>query len=307
MSRSPESPAPVAEQPATVPESGQEPGQGHAQEPAQESVQEQIREQIAELSALAARIRWHAVRMVATHGLGYLGQALSAAELLAAIYTRAYRPGTDRIVISPGHYVIGAFAAAAECGLLPERDLDTYGRDGSRLEAIGTERSPSLDLTCGSLGQGLSAAVGFALSARLRGQTGTRVVALVSDGELEEGQLWEAAMFAGHHRLERLLVLVDANNSQVDGPVTSITTLEPIADKWRAFGWYAVDVDGHDPAALTTAVAGALDADRPAVVIGRTATTHGLDCLPPGTDGHFIKLPPELARQALAELEAAGV
>lgn len=259
-----------------------------------------------DLARLATRIRWHAVRMVAAHGLGYLGQALSAAELLAAVYGLVYRPGTDRIVISPGHYVIGAYAAAAECGLLPVSELASYGRDGSRLEAIGTERSPTLDLTCGSLGQGLSAAVGFALSARMRGRTDTRVVALVSDGELEEGQLWEAAMFAGHHRLDHLLVLVDANNSQVDGPVTGITTLEPIAEKWRAFGWHAQDVDGHDLAALTAALADALAADRPAVLIGRTSTSHGLDCLPGGTDGHFIKLPPELAQLALAELEAGS-
>ncbi|WP_238009417.1 1-deoxy-D-xylulose-5-phosphate synthase N-terminal domain-containing protein [Dactylosporangium sp. AC04546] len=261
-------------------------------------------ESSTELAELADRIRLRAVRMVAMHGLGYLGQALSSAEILATVYRRVYRPDADRIVISPGHYVIGAFAAAAESGLLDPAALATYGHDGSRLEAIGTERSPSVDLTCGSLGQGLSAAVGFALSDRLRGRADARTVVLVSDGELEEGQVWEAAMFAGHHRLDRLVALVDANNSQVDGPVAEITTIEPIADKWRAFGWHAQDVDGHDTGALAAAVDAALEADRPAVVIARTSTTTGLDCLPDNTDGHFVKLPPELAERATAELEA---
>lgn len=128
--------------------------------------------------------------------------------------------------------------------------------------------------------------------------------ALVSDGELEEGQLWEAAMFAGHHGLSNLVVLLDANDSQVDGPVSSITSLEPIADKWRSFGWVAHDVDGHDVAAVADALDAAVAAPAPAVVIGRTSTVHGLDVLPADADGHFIKLPAELADAAVAELEA---
>ncbi|MFV2088364.1 1-deoxy-D-xylulose-5-phosphate synthase N-terminal domain-containing protein [Micromonospora sp. LOL_021] len=259
---------------------------------------------VAQLPGLATRIRLRAVRMVAMHGLGYLGQALSSAEGFAVLYGRYYRPGTDRLVVSPGHYIIAAFAAAAERGLLDDDDLRTYGHNGSRLEAIGTERSPAVDLTCGSLGQGLSAAVGFALADRIQGRSDARALAMISDGELEEGQLWEAAMFADHHRLGNLAVLLDANNSQVDGPVAEIATVEPIADKWRSFGWDARDVDGHDAAALDDAVAHAVATDRPAVVIARTSTRHGLACLPDGVDGHFIKLPPELAEAATAELEA---
>ena len=153
-------------------------------------------------------------------------------------------------------------------------------------------------------GVGLSAAAGFALSDRLKGRPDVRTFAFLSDGELEEGQVWEAAMFAGHHRLARLTVLVDANNSQVDGPVDSITTLEPITDKWRAFGWEATDLDGHDVTALVAALATAADAGRPQVLVCRTSTRHGLACLPPDADGHFIKLPPELAAAAAAELTA---
>jgi transketolase len=259
---------------------------------------------IVDLHRMARAIRLRAVRMVAPHGFGYLGQALSAAEQFAALYGAVLRPGTDRVVCSPGHYVIAAFAAAAELGLMDEADLAAYGQNGSPAEAIGTERTPVLDYTCGSLGQGLSAAAGFALSDRLKGRPDVRTFAFISDGELEEGQVWEAAMFAGHHRLSRLTVLVDANNSQVDGPVDGITTLEPIADKWRAFGWDAADLDGHDADGVAAALARAAGASRPQVLVCRTSTRHGLACLPPDADGHFIKLPPELAARAVAELTA---
>lgn len=252
---------------------------------------------------LALRIRLRAVRMVAPQGFGYLGQALSAAEQVATVFTTA-RPGTDRLVCSPGHYVIAAFAAAAELGLLDEDAVAAYGNNGSPLEAIGTERSPVFDYTCGSLGQGLSAAAGFALSGRFRGSA-ARVYALVSDGEMEEGQVWEAATFAAHYGLDRVIVLLDANNSQVDGPVDAITTIEPIAGKWAAFGWHVQDIDGHDTAALAEAVAAAAaETARPSVIVCRTSTRHGLDCLPPDADGHFITLPPELAEAAVGELTA---
>jgi transketolase len=259
---------------------------------------------VGDLAALAVRIRLRAVRMVAPLGFGYLGQALSSAEEFAALYGAVVRPGTDHVVCSPGHYIITVFAAAAEVGLLGEDELASYGQNGSRLEAIGTERSPVVSLTCGSLGQGLSGAVGFALADRLRGDSGPRTFAVVSDGELEEGQVWEAAMFAGHHRLARLTVLVDANNSQVDGPVDGITTLEPVAAKWESFGWDAVDIDGHDVGAVERELRRAGERDRPAVIICRTSTAHGLGCLPPEADGHFLKLPADLAERAVVELEA---
>jgi transketolase len=257
-----------------------------------------------DLRRSADRIRLRAVRMVAPHGFGYLGQALSSAEAVATLYAIAYRPGRDRLVCSPGHYIIAVFAAAAEAGLIDDDQLATYGFDDSSLEAIGTERSPAVDLTCGSLGTGLSGGVGFALADRLACDRDARVFVLASDGEMEEGQVWEAALFAAHHRLNRLTVLLDANDSQVDGPVSSITTLEPLAAKWEAFGWDAHDVDGHDLGALRDALQAADASDRPSVVIARTSTRQGLDVLPPDADGHFIKLPPALAESAIAELEA---
>jgi transketolase len=255
--------------------------------------------------SLARGIRRRAVEMVAPQGFGYLGQALSSAETVAALYGSYLRPGVDRFICSPGHYIIAAYAAAAEVGLLSEEQLLTYGQDGSELEAIGTERTPLVDLTCGSLAQGLSGAAGFAYADRLLSRTGGRVYALISDGELEEGQVWEAAMFAAHHRLASLVVILDANNSQVDGPVDTITTIEPIADKWTAFGWHAIDIDGHDVDAVHAAFESALNDERPSIIIARTSTVHGLDVLPPDADGHFIKLPAELAAAAREELADA--
>ena len=257
-----------------------------------------------DLDRAADRIRLRAVRMVAPHGFGYLGQALSCAETMAVLFAGAYRPGVDELVVSPGHYIIAAYAAAADVGLVSEEELATYGQDGSRLEAIGTESSPVVDVTGGSLGQGLSSAAGLALAAQLRARADTRVFALLSDGELEEGQVWEAAMFAAHRGLGNLVVLLDANDSQVDGPVSSITTLEPIAAKWESFGWTAYDVDGHDVGALEAAIEDAIAQTRPSIVIARTSTRHGLACLPEGADGHFIKISPELVDAAVAELEA---
>ncbi len=251
----------------------------------------------------ADRIRLRAARMVAPHGFGYLGQALSSAELLGTLASGFWRPGRDTFVLSPGHYVVAVYAVAVELGLIDEDDLATYGHDGSRLPAIGTESSPGADLTCGSLGQGLSAAIGFALADRLRGSDAD-TYALISDGELQEGQVWEAAMFAGHHDLSRLTVLLDLNNSQVDGPVDEVTTIEPVAAKWAAFGWDVSEVDGHDVAAVDTALEAARRSSRPAIVVATTSTRHGVAALPADADGHFIKLPSDLAARVVAELEA---
>jgi transketolase len=237
--------------------------------------------------------------MAAPQGLGYLGQALSSAEQVAALFA-TMTPGKDRLVCSPGHYAIAVHAAAAQLGVLTEDEARTYGQNDSGIESIGTERSPVMDYVCGSLGQGLSAAVGFALSDRMRG-IDRRTFAMVSDGELEEGQVWEAAMFAAHHRLGSLTVLLDANNSQVDGPVDAITTIEPIAAKWESFGWVAIDIDGHDVHAIIRCLRRETGGS-PVVLVCRTSTRHGLDCLPADTDGHFIKLPPDLAARAEAEL-----
>jgi transketolase len=254
------------------------------------------------LNRLAARIRLNATRMVEIQGFGYLGQALSSADIFASLFGGGFlRPGIDRFVLSPGHYVIVFYAVAAELGLIDREELASYGADGALLEAISTERTPLLDITCGSLGQGLSGAIGLALAARLD-EEDRNVFAFLSDGEMEEGQVWEAAMFAAHHGIDRLIVVIDANNSQVDGPLTSVTTIEPLADKWRAFGWDVVEVNGHDVAALCEAFGDARKAGRPRVVIARTHILGNLEALPPTVDGHFVKLDPVMVSAIAAEL-----
>ncbi|MGW4028339.1 1-deoxy-D-xylulose-5-phosphate synthase N-terminal domain-containing protein [Streptomyces sp. NPDC004838] len=256
---------------------------------------------VTDPEALAVEIRMRAVQMVAPQGFGYLCQALSSAEQVAALFATA-RPGRDRLVCSPGHYIIAPFAAAVALGLLEESALTEYGKNGSSIGAIGTERSPVVDYTCGSPGQGLSAAAGYALSDRLRARD-NHTFAMVSDAEMEEGQIWEAAMFAAHHRLSNLTVLLDANNHQVDGPLDTITTIEPLAEKWTSFGWHVADVDGHDITAVQSALDAALaQRERPAVVICRTSMVHGIDSLPPDSDGYCIKLSPGVAERALDEL-----
>jgi len=265
-----------------------------------------------DLRRAAWRIRQRAVEMVAIEGFGYLGQALSSAELAAVLYLTALRPGHDRLVVSPGHYSIVHFAAGVEVGLVDPAELATYGKDGSRLEAIGTEQTPGLTATCGSLGQGLSVAAGLALALRLA-DSDRHVYVLMSDGEMEEGQVWEAALFAAHHRLGNLTVVLDRNNSQVDGPTEFVTTLAPVVDKWRAFGWASAEVDGHDVASIRDSLAALRGDPRPSVLIGSTWTLSGLDRVLPGeADGHFIKLSPDIVEQARkvcaeGEATAAGV
>jgi transketolase len=256
------------------------------------------------LRRLATCIKLDALEMVSIQGLGYFGQALSSAEQFAVLFGEVIRHGHDRFVLSPGHYAVVFYAAAAQLGLIDRHALADYGRDGALLEAISTERTPALDLTVGSLGQGLSGAIGLALADRLGGRD-RRTFTFVSDGEMEEGQLWEAAMFADHHRLENLIVSLDANGSQVDGEVTSVTTLEPVGDKWRAFGWHVAEVNGHDISELRAAYSAAVAEGRPSVVVARTHILGGLTSIPPTADCHFLKLESGVGEAIRAELVAA--
>ncbi len=256
-----------------------------------------------EIRRLANSIRRSATEIVARQGFGYLGQALSSADTFAAMFGSGFvRVGHDRFVLSPGHYGISFYAVAAEIGLLDREALRSYGDDGALLESITTERTPLIDLSCGSLGQGLSGGIGFALASRMA-KADRRVVAFLSDGEMEEGQVWEAAMFAAHQRLSNLTVIVDANNSQVDGPVSSVTTIEPLDAKWASFGWRVSSVDGHDVRALTNAMWSASDG-APHVIIAKTNIFANLNSVPPGTDGHFFKVNANLANAIIAELSA---
>jgi transketolase len=190
------------------------------------------------VAAAAYRARHHALNMGEAQGQGYIGQALGAADMLASVYTdqlryRAEDPhweGRDRFLLSTGHYAIGLYATLAEAGIIDVDELDTYGCDGSRLPMSGmASYTPGMEISGGSLGHGLTVAVGMALSLRYQGST-SKVINFLSDGELDEGSTWEAAMGASHHRLGHLTAMVDINALQADGPTVGVLRTEPVAD-----------------------------------------------------------------------------
>ena len=202
--------------------------------------------------------------MCTGRGQGYAGQGLALADVLAHLYFRVMRRRPDgsyldRFVLSTGHSAIGLFAILGEVGLYEQEELRNYGQPGSRIEESPLEGTPGFEITGGSLGQGLSQAVGMALGERLHG-TGANIYCLVSDGELQEGQMWEAAMSASHFRLGNLTVLVDNNNMQADGTTADVMTVEPVVERFASFGFDASRIDGHDHAQLEKALPqGALD------------------------------------------------
>ena len=215
---------------------------------------------------------------------GHPGGSLSAVEIVAALYLRVLRhdpaspvwPDRDRFILSKAHAVPVLYAFLAECGYLPFEELLTFRRLGSRLQGHSKAWSvPGVEMSGGSLGQGLSYSIGQCLAARLDGRD-YRVYCLLGDGELDEGQCWEAAMAAAHYGLANLTAVVDRNGIQNDGFVKDIMGTEPLADKWRAFGFETVECDGHDVAALRKVLANPLSGDRPGAVICHTVKGKGI-------------------------------
>ena len=265
------------------------------------------------IAARAKNLRGHVLRMAEKVGQGYVGQGLAIADLLAVLYFKEMRydparpawPERDRFVLSIGHYSIGLYAALAEAGVLPLEELDTYGRDGSRLEMSGSETTPGFEMTGGSLGHGLPQAVGMALGLRLD-RLDSRVFVLISDGELQEGATWEAAQAAAHYRLDHLFLFVDSNEQQADGPPSRIMTVEPIVDKWTAFGWDAVRVCGNDPDAISAAVTRAgSNPGRPHAIVLETVMGKGVPLFENREKNHFIRVDPGDWERARRELEAS--
>lgn len=266
------------------------------------------------LSATAHRIRRYAVRMGEVQGQGYVGQALGYADVLAVVYGHAmtYRKdepewaGRDRFLLSHGHYAIAHYAALIEAGIIPESELETYGSDDSRLPMSGMATyTPGMEISGGSLGQGLPIAVGIALGLRHQNNPAF-VYNSMSDGELDEGSVWEAAMSAAHHRLSNLICIVDINNQQADGPSTQVLGFEPLADKWAAFGWHVQRVDGnHLPAVLRAFdTARALLDAKPRVILCDTLMGKGVPFLEAREKNHFIRVDPPEWQQALDVLDA---
>ncbi|MFC8045374.1 transketolase [Nocardia sp. NPDC057353] len=247
-------------------------------------------------------MRHNVLDMGEEQGQGYVGQALGAADLLATVYAQHlnYRPadphwaGRDRFLLSTGHYAIGLYAALAEAGIVPRAELSTYGSDDSRLPMSGmASYTPGMEISGGSLGHGLTVAVGMALGLRHQGSP-ARVFNFLSDGELDEGSTWEAAMSAHHHRLGNLIAMVDINALQADGATAGVLSTEPVPDKWRACGWRTYRVDGNDTAALLAAfddaTAHAEPHGAPAVVLCDTTVGKGVPLLENRTKAHFMRI-----------------
>lgn len=265
------------------------------------------------LAERAWRIRRNAVRMGEVQGQGYIAQALGVADVLAVSYFHAltYRPhepeweGRDRFLLSIGHYAIALYSALIEAGVLPDDELETYGGDDSRLPMSGMAAyTPGMEITGGSLGHGLGIAVGMALGLK-RKQSKSFVYNLFSDGELDEGSTWEAAMAAGSYRLDNLIGIVDVNNMQADGPSTQVMNFEPLVPKFEAFGWHVQRVDGNDIAALVAAFDAARHAteSKPRIVICDTKMAKGVPFLEERERNHFLRVEPEEWAKALAVLD----
>jgi len=270
-------------------------------------------ELITTLRERAHRIRRYALRMGEVQGQGYIGQALGWADVLAVAYGHAlsYRAdepeweGRDRFLLSHGHYAIAFYAALIEAGIVAESELETYGSDDSRLPMSGMATyTPGMEISGGSLGQGLAIGVGMALALRHK-KNPAFVYNSMSDGELDEGSTWEAAMGAAHHRLSNLICLVDINNQQADGPSGKVMGFEPLADKWAAFGWFVQRVDGNDLPAVLKAFDAARDLPdaQPRVILFDTLMGKGVPFLEAREKNHFIRVDPPEWQQALAILD----
>jgi transketolase len=267
----------------------------------------------AGLEGAALAVREHVLAMGAGPIGAHVGGSLSATDILVALYFDVLRvrpreprwAGRDHFVLSKGHAGAALYATLAERGFLPRAELATYGCSDGRLLAHPTLAVPGVEFATGSLGHGLSLGVGLALAAR-RGGRDNRVFVLLGDGELQEGSVWEAAMSAAHLRLDNLTAVVDRNGLQINGSTEDRMGLEPLRDKWRAFGWQTAAVDGHDLGALVPALRAATTPGRPRVVIAATVKGRGVRHLEHRKQGHFAKLGPQAYERALTALRAAG-
>ncbi|MFC7738303.1 transketolase [Roseomonas sp. GCM10028921] len=270
------------------------------------------------LEERARNIRRHALRMGQVQGQGYIAQALGVADVLAVSYFHAlrFRPEDpeweerDRFLLSIGHYAIALYAALIEAGIVPKEELETYGSDESRLPMSGmASYTPGMEISGGSLGLGLGIAVGIGLGLRRKGSD-RFVYNLMSDGELDEGPTWEAAMSAGHWKLGNLICIVDVNRMQADGVSTGVLNFEPLPAKWEAFGWHVQRVDGNDIPALVRAfdTARELGEPKPRVIICDTKMAKGVPFLEGREKSHFLRVEAhewDLAVAALDEGAAA--
>jgi transketolase len=267
---------------------------------------------VKEMEAIAKRVRRHIVSMIGKAGSGHPGGSLSAVEIVTALYLKVLRhkpsdpcwPDRDRFVLSKGHAAPMLYAVLAECGYLPVDELLTLRQLDSRLQGhTDCTVTPGVEMSAGALGQGLSFAIGVALAGRLNLQD-YRVYVLLGDGECDEGQVWEAAMAAAHFKLDNMVAIVDNNGLQIDGWNRDVMNLDPFNEKWRAFGWHVIEVDGHNFARLTQAFDKAKSVKgQPTVVIAHTVKGKGVSFMENNPDFHGKAPNAEEVEIALRELQ----
>jgi len=267
-----------------------------------------------DLIELAKRIRKHCVRMTGKANASHVGSALSAADLLAAVYGRALRydssrpdwPERDRFIMSKGHACTALYAVLAESGYFPVERLETFYQNGSPLAGhVMHKNVPGVELSTGSLGHGLPVATGMAIAAKRDGRA-SRIFCMISDGECDEGSVWEAALFAPHHKLDNLVVIIDYNKIQSLGRVKEVIDLDPLADKWRAFGWAVREINGHDMQVVEDAVMHVpYEAGRPSCIVAHTVKGKGVSFMEDKLLWHYRAPLGEDMVKALAELEEA--
>lgn len=260
------------------------------------------------LAEKARHIRAHVVRTVRTVGGGHLGGSLSAADLLSVLYFHQLRvdpsqphwPERDRFILSKGHCALGLYAALAERGFFSLAELATFGALDSRLQGHPDMRkTPGIDMSSGSLGQGLSVGIGMALAARLQG-SGYRTYVMLGDGESQEGQVWEAVMFADAHGLDNLTAILDYNKLSQTGSTEVLHPRSFMADRWRTFGWDVAEIDGHDHREIVAALQPV--PRRPRLVLAHTVKGRGVSFMAGRPEWHSSSLTAEQADEALLEL-----
>ncbi|MBI2297466.1 MAG: transketolase [Armatimonadetes bacterium] len=265
----------------------------------------------AECVAKCKVVRRHIIEMLAAAGSGHPGGSLSATEIVTALYFHHLRhdphhpddPDRDRFILSKGHAVPVQYACMAECGYFPISELATLRCIDSRLQGHPVKGTlPGIEASTGSLGQGLSIANGHALAGRIDGRA-YNVFVRLGDGEIDEGQVWEAALFAAHHSLDNLIAIVDANRIQLDGFTADILNTEPLPEKWRAFGWETVEIDGHDMDAVFAALEqGKAHRESPFCIVARTVKGKGVSFMENEPEWHGVAPNADEKARALAEI-----
>lgn len=266
---------------------------------------------VVELSGVARRIRRQIIEMLTAAKSGHPGGSLSAVEILVTLFYDVLQhdprnpqwPDRDRFILSKGHACPVLYAVMADCGYTPVEELGSLRKLGSIYQGHPDVRFiPALEASTGSLGQGLSVAIGMALGARLNASP-SRTYVVLGDGELQEGQIWEAAMFAPFHKLDNLVAIVDYNKIQLDGFVAEIMDLSPLAEKWRSFGWHVIELDGHSIPALQSAFEeAARTKGKPAVLVAHTVKGKGVSFMENNPKYHGVAPTPEEMTRALQEI-----